>query len=298
MTFRPHPTRSGFIFLGGAILFGIAAIFFMNRLLQSNELPNIFILLASLLLALTLMGLALYGVFIAFRLDYHLNRNGLAIRWGLCRQIIPMASVMDLVPGWSLSPLAFTGIDLAGLRLGWGELVEYGSIQFYTTAPLADSLLVVTPYQGYLISPDQPDRFIEAWHARQALGPTQHWSFEIQRNWPLNVPVIADRLTWGLLGLATLACLTLFGYIALKFPDLPPSLPIHFNTLGNADRIADKSTLLILPAAGAIGLIVNGLLGSLIYRAEKVGAYMLWGSAIVLQIVLWIAAMTVTAPGR
>jgi uncharacterized membrane protein len=102
-------------------------------------------------------------------------------------------------------------------------------------------------------------------------------------------------LAWWLLGLAGLICLALFGYLAFIFPDLPASLPVHFNALGRADRIDDKSTLLILPAAGAIVLIVNALLGELFYRQEKVAAYLLWGSATVMQICLWVALYTITA---
>ena len=47
-------------------------------------------------------------------------------------------------------------------------------------------------------------------------------------------------------------------------------------------------------AAGAIVLGLNTLLGSLIYRREKVAAYLLWGSAIVMQIFLWLAVLTIT----
>jgi hypothetical protein len=297
MIFQPYPTRSGLIFLGIAVFFGALAIFLARLLSQQSDWPVIFKLLVSLLLALAVMGLALYGTMIVFKLHYRLNRNGLVIQWGLARQIIPFENIKKLIPGKALPPPKFRGLNIAGLRLGWGELAEYGPLKFYTTARLAGSLLVVTPDQAYLISPDQPDNFIEAWQIRRRLGPTQDWSIEVRRSWPLNIPLLADPLTWWLWGLAALACFALFGYISLKLPELPPSLPIHFNTLGHSDRIADKSMLLMLPAAGAIGLVFNAVLGCLIYRRERVGAYLLWGVAIALQICLWVAMLTITAPG-
>jgi uncharacterized membrane protein len=75
---------------------------------------------------------------------------------------------------------------------------------------------------------------------------------------------------------------------------LPRSLPIHFNAFGVADRIADKSALFTLPLAGAAMFVVNAILGSLVYRWEKMAAYLLWGSALTMQICLWVAVLTLT----
>jgi uncharacterized membrane protein len=101
-------------------------------------------------------------------------------------------------------------------------------------------------------------------------------------------------LTWGLLGAAAAVYLALIGYLSLIYADLPAALPIHFDALGQADRIAEKSTLLTLPAAGGIVLGLNAILGSFIYRWDTVAAYLLWGSAIVMQVFLWIAVLTIT----
>lgn len=298
MTFQPYPTRSGFIFLAIAAFSSALAIYLATLLPRQPDPSAMFKLLIALLLILGLAVLALYWALIALKLNYHLNRNGLAIQWGLAQQQrIPFESIKEIIPGTELPVSQLSGVNIAGLRLGQSQLAGYGPIKFYATAAPVDSLLIVTPQYSYLISPRQPDNFIQAWQARRTLGPTQHWPAGIRRNWPLTIPLLVDPLTWWLLGLAALACLALFGYLSLIFPQLPPSLPIHFNTFGNADRIADKSTLLMLPAAGAITLAFNGLLGSIIYRWEKVAAYLLWGNALVIQICLWVAVLTVTASG-
>ena len=296
MTFQPYPARSNFIFLGIAVLFGAITIFLITLLPQQIDRLDTFQLLVGLLATLALTGIALYWALIAFRLQYDLNRNGLVIRWGLARQIIPFDSIEKIVPGQSLSPSPeFGGYNLAGLRFGRGAWTGYGQVKIFTTAPPANSLLVATPDQAYLISPHDPDEFLTAWQVRQGLGPTQKWSTGVQRSWPLSHPLFTDPLAWWLLGVAVVAFLALFGYLSLIFADLPPALPIHFNALGRADRIADKSALFTLPAAGAIVLGLNTLLGSLIYRREKVAAYLLWGSAVVVQLCLWIALRTITA---
>jgi uncharacterized membrane protein len=116
----------------------------------------------------------------------------------------------------------------------------------------------------------------------------------MRRNWPLNIPLLVDPLTWWLLGTAALICLSLFGYLSLRYPELSPSLPIHFDNFGRADRIVDKLTLFTLPVTGATVWVINAFLGSLIYRREKVAAYLLWGSTVFMQLCLWVAVLTIT----
>jgi hypothetical protein len=295
MSFQPYPHRSGFIFLSGAILFTTVIILFVRSLLQQREPASIFILLIGILITLTLVMITLYWTLIAFKLNYHLNRNGLAIQWGLGQQLIPFKLIRAVVSGKDVAKtVRFKSFDIAGLRFGWGKLPEYGQLKFRATAPLAESLLIITDSHTYIISPDQPNVFVQAWQARQNLGPTQHWTESVRRHWPLNVPLLADRLSWALWGTAALCCLALLGYICLNYPELPHLLPVHFNNLGQADRIADKNILFTLPAVGGIVWLGNLILGSLFYGQEKVAAYLLWGSTIAIQLCLWIAALTIT----
>jgi hypothetical protein len=297
MIFQTYPTRSGFIYLGLTTMAGALAVFLITRLPQQSSLPQVFTLLVGILLVLGIMGIALYWAIVAFRLHYDLNRNGLAIQWGLVQQRIPFENIERVIPVKNLPALpAFKGINfnLGGIRFGWGELAEYGRLRFHSTANLAESLLVVTPHYTYVISPLQSDQFIHAWQTRQTLGPTQKWIPGVRRSWPFNYPLLADPFFWGFLGLSALACFALFGYLSLTFPQLPRSLPIHFNAFGLADRIADKSALFNLPIVGALTLALNTVLGSLIYRWEKVAAYLLWGSALTFQLCLWLAILTLT----
>ncbi len=296
MSFKPYPSYSGFIFLSITAVFGVAIIFFIDRLLVQVEPARAFLYLVGLLIALALAGLGAYWTVVAFRLNYHINRNGLAIQWGLSQQRIPIDKINNIMWGRDVAaPLEFKGFVMDGLHLGWGKLAEYNLLKFRTTAPIYQSLLIVTPRQTYLISPRHPQKFIDAWQARQHLGPTQQWTTSARQQWPLNIPVLLDPLTWWLLGAAALLTITLLGYISLRYAELPPSLPIHFNNLGRADRIADKITLFIFPAAGATFWAINALLGGLIYKAEKLGAYLLWGSSIAIELCLWVAVFTITA---
>jgi hypothetical protein len=296
MTFQPYPNRGGFISLGLTIMAAIAGVVLINLLPGQKDLARIFTITLGIMLILAVMGLTIYWAVIAFKLHYYLSRNGLAIRWGVAQQLIPFESIQQIVPGQTLaiSP-TFKGINLGGLRLGWGQLVEFGPLKFLTTAPPGESLFVVTSTQTYVISPNQPDQFIKAWQLRQALSPTQVWANEVRRSWPFNYPLLTDPVAWWFLAIAGVMCLALFGYFSFIFGQLPRSLPVHFNAFGIPDRIADKSFLFTLPTLGLLMFIINAGLGILIYRWEKVGAYLLWGSALLLQICLWVAAITLTA---
>ncbi len=281
--------------LGIALIAGSATILLMWLAPQQPDWAGSFLLFVGFLVALAATGLAFYWAMIALKLHYQLTRNGLAIQWGLAQQRIPFNSIQAIIPGRDIPGLTkFRGLKLAGLQVGRAELVEYGPIKIRATAALNDSLLVVASDRSYLISPRQPEAFLRAWHLRQPLGPTQNWSADVVRSWPLNTPILTDSLTWGLLGAAAVIYLALIGYLSLIYAELPAVLPIHFDALGQADRIAEKSALLTLPAAGGIVLGLNALWGGLIYRWDKVAAYLLWGSAIVMQVFLWIAVLTIT----
>lgn len=297
MSFRPYPTRSGLIALTLTTICAVAAIFLVNQLLLQNNPLKIFTYSIWILLAVSLTGLAGYWAFIVFRLNYHLNRNGISIQWGLGRQLIPFKAIEQIISGQHLQSLQpnVKAINIAGLRVGQIQHTDYGQLTFRNTAPLEQSLLIVTNQQAFMISPRQPQAFIEAWQVRRELGPTQNWTTHIQRNWPLNLPLLADPLTWWLLGLAAVLCFALFGYIAWRYADLPIALPVHFNNLGRADRIAGKIVLFSLPAAGALVWLINGVLGILAYAREKIAAYFLWGSTITMQLCLWVATLTITA---
>ena len=296
MTFEPYPTRSGFIFLSIAIVCAIMAIYLLGFLFDQPEFSAPVSLMIWLLLTLTSCGVAAYWALVAFRLEYHLDRNGLIIQWGSIQHLIPFDKIEAIVPGNNLSPLNTSKVlNIAGLRFGWGYTEAYGPVKFHATTDLPDSLLIVTPHLTYVISPRHPQQLIRAWQARQSLGPTQIWSLGLKRTWPWNIPFFADQWGWRLVGLTILLCLGLFAYLSSIMPNLPTHLPVHFNALGQPDRIAARSTLLILPIAGGGIFLINTIIGSLVYQREKVAAYLLWGSMVIVQLCLWVALLTLTA---
>lgn len=102
-----------------------------------------------------------------------------------------------------------------------------------------------------------------------------------------------DRLVHVLLALGLLLNLALFVYIGWRYRVLPELLPLRFDLLGQPDRLGVRSEIFKLPAIGLLLLILNSLFGLVVHRWEKLGAYLLLGVTIVVQVLFWLAALNI-----
>ncbi len=100
-----------------------------------------------------------------------------------------------------------------------------------------------------------------------------------------------NRLVHVLLALGLLLNLALFAYIGWRYRALPEFLPLHFDILGQPDRLGVRSEIFKLPAIGLLVLVLNSLFGIVVHRWEKLGAYLLLGVTIVVQVLFWLAAL-------
>lgn len=120
---------------------------------------------------------------------------------------------------------------------------------------------------------------------------------ELTRRASSAAEVVRDRYLWALVIVALIVNLGLFGYLILEFNRtplaIPPLVPLHFDVTGEPDRIEPASALFSLPQIGLIVIIGNLGLGALMYRRERLAAYLLAGTAIVIQLLLWLAAIQI-----
>ena len=308
MEFRTLSYRSGFI---GLVVVAalIAGAFGLGSLIASAGQVSLFrpisplvlSLSAVLLLDLVLLALVLYWTFAALRLHYRLDRNGLVIYWGALKLVVPMDRIQTITIGNELEGnqdawsgwRAFRGVGWAGLRAGRARLPDGKPACVYTTASLVQCAVVLTSDRAYILSPRDPDAFVEAWQVRRPLGPTQYWREEEQRAWFLDLPLWRDWLAWTLIGLGFLANLALHSYLTFVFEQLPAILSLHFDLLGQADRIASRAEILRLPQVASLMLVLDLTLGFVLYRRQRVAAYLIWGGGLVLQLLVWGAIFTI-----
>jgi hypothetical protein len=177
--------------------------------------------------------------------------------------------------------------------VGYARLPDNKPAHVFTTTSLAQSTIVLTPDSAYVVSPREPDAFLEAWNVRRPLGPTQFWQEEKQRAWLLDLPLWRDRLAWVLVGLGLLANLAMQSYLTFVFEQLPEVLSFHFDVLGQPDHIASRTEILRLPQVALLMLVLDLGLGFVVYRRERTAALLVWGGGLVVQLLVWGAVLTI-----
>jgi hypothetical protein len=102
-----------------------------------------------------------------------------------------------------------------------------------------------------------------------------------------------DRYFWSMLIVALFVNLGLFAFLIVLSAQLPPLVPLHFDSAGQPDRIEPNDAIFSLPQIGLIMIVLNFALGTLAYRRETLVAYLLGGVAIGVQFLLWFAAISI-----
>ncbi|MCC6626778.1 MAG: DUF1648 domain-containing protein [Chloroflexi bacterium] len=105
--------------------------------------------------------------------------------------------------------------------------------------------------------------------------------------------VLGDRTGRLLLGLAGAINLSMVAYIFWKLPGQPDRIALHFNALGQVDRIGQPREILLLPALMLGVVLVNALLALSVQRYDAFAARLLLGGPILTGCVAWVAVVNV-----
>ncbi len=276
MEFKPR--RSTGILVGVATIISLLALdILLLSYLRQGQISLVSFLFALLvILSLPLLALLGYLVYGLFNLRYQLHRDALTVVWGATQYIIPMSNIREIVPGDDLGKEGkVRGIRWPGCVVGRSQVEGIGPTLFYATEPVAAQLLVVTPTLAYGISPANTDGFLDAFEIRRRMGPIHLVSYEHHQPDFLSWPIWRDRLAHLLLALGAGANLILFAYHCWRYP-----------ALGQADVFK-------LPAIGLLTVLINSSWGISIHSQQRVGAYLLWGGSIAVQLLSWLAALNI-----
>ncbi len=254
-----------------------------------------FLMALLVILSVPLLVLGAYHTLTLVTLRYRLDRNGVFVRWFGSEQIIPIRDIQRVLDGGELGGgvVRRRGLRWPGHERGEGMVPGLGRTRFLASQPLAGQLLLITPGIAFGISPSDPDGFVKAFEARRELGPNRLLEQETRSSRWLTWPLWKDSTAWVLLGAAVIINLGLFGFLAARFAGLDFQLPLHFNSLGEPDRIRPKIALFMLPIIGLIIMGTNLVLGLVLYRRERAGTYLLWGAAAAVQALFWLAATSI-----
>jgi hypothetical protein len=251
-----------------------------------------FIIGLAVLVSLGLLGLMGYWLYGLTRSGYSLDRNALIIHWGPTEQTIPTGQIKRVLTGSEIEGrIQFYGGIWPGHCVGYGEVPGAGPTIFYATLPPRQQIYVVTPSLTYGISPADREEFLKSLRRRLEMGPTQIVEQSSKRPGFLDWAIWQDRLGLILLAVSFLALFALTGLLCFQFPALPRMVPLHFDVTGSPDRLGTRGHIFIIPLIGLLALLLNGALGGLAYRRERMASYLLWGGAILIQVLVWTATV-------
>jgi hypothetical protein len=292
----PPSKRRGMLAHGILILLlaVIAVIGFV--FLSRSEVGPIFLvsLLVSLLSFAPIPFLA-YRAYSLWRADYHLDRDSLALSWGLRVEDIPLTDIEWIRPADDLThPLALPSFPIPGALLGVCRHPDLGIVEFLAS-DRKNLLLVATAKRVFVISPEKPAALAQTFARATELGslsPAEaksvYPSFVITQAWESGLA----RYLW-LSGI--FVNLGLFIWVSLIIPSTPQ---IALGRLGALEAVP-STQLILLPVASLLLFIAGWIAGLYFYRwdRERPLAFMVWGSGTLTSLLFLIAVLfVVTTP--
>ena len=231
----------------------------------------------------------------AFNLEYWLDRNALRVRWAGTCQVIPLHCIRRIIEGVDERTVRPSFLDWPSPYVRIVEGGQGRKLVRLASVPLDQCLLIETDDGIFAISPADPISFLEELQALNRLGLSR--TLPLVREQPTNFYALATESPAGrwLLLAGLVGCLALFGYLMIRFPNLPEALVFHYNRQGVPDSIRPKDSLFLLPAIGLLTYLTNTLAGlRMRMQGQPSGAYLFWTGSLLVQALSLLALFSLT----
>lgn len=292
-----QPPRTLGLMVGAVLIawsLGIAALLVLGTLDQPFGLLT---LGTSIVIAacLGVAGVFAYWTYSLATLSYSLDRNGLVIRWGITRQVIPLGAIERLVPGTSVGVPQVQGVSWMGYHIGRAEIQRIGDVIFYSTHQTPEQVLyVMTTERNYAISVPDPAAFARQIQVRQDLGPTAEVTHHVERMLSSVQGFWSDRSGW-LLALGGIGvCAAAWLALAYQYGALPETVGLFFppTQVAPLSDTNGKDILIGIPRAATIVLGLDLIAGILMYAWDRIVARLVLGAGILMQVAFLVAMQT------
>jgi hypothetical protein len=295
----PPPKRRGLIVHGLLLLIlGVIAIAAFIYLTRTEVGPAFLISLLVALLAFAPMPFIGYRAYSLLRADYRLDRDSLALNWGLRVEDIPLTDIEWIRPVTDLThPLTLPPLPLPGALLGMRRHPDLGAIEFLASDS-KNLLLIATAKRVFAISPEDPAALASTFARATEMGsltPTDaksvYPSFVFAQAWEIGLV----RFLW--LSGAFLN-LGLFVWASLIIPSTP-RIAIGLQFARAALETVPSTQLILLPVSSLLLFVAGWLAGLYYYRWEKerVLAFIVWSSGTLTSLLFLMAMLfVVTTP--
>src|SRR5215211_3683695 len=277
------------LLLAGASIWGFAN-------LTNMQMGPIFVsyLLVGIL-AFAPIPLLGYRAYALFKADYYIDRDSLAILWGLRVEDIPLTDIEWVRPASDLTnPLSLPRFRLPGAVLGTRRHPDLGAVEFIASSA-RNLILIATSKHVFAISPRNAAALVRTFARATELGsltPTEaksvYPSFVITQAWESPIA----RLLW-MMGL--LLNLGLVGWVGFLIPSLA-RVPFGFSPSGVPTEAVPSGQLILLPLISSLMFITGLLTGLYLYRwdRERPLAFMIWLSSTLCALLFLLAVLFLT----
>ncbi len=233
-----------------------------------------------------------YRAYALFKADYYIDRDSLAILWGLRIEDIPLTDIEWVRPASDLTaPLSLPPFRIPGAVLGRRRHPDLGGVEFIASSA-KNLILIATSKHVFAISPRDAASLVRTFARATELGsltPTEaksvYPSFVITQAWEHPVA----RFLW-ISGL--LLNLGLVGWVGILIPSFS-KVPFGFNPVGVANITVPSVQLILLPLISALMFIIGILAGLYFYRwdRERPLAFVIWVSSALCALLFLMAVL-------
>lgn len=277
----PPAKQVGLILHGVLILLLAAASIWAFVSLTNAQMGPIFVIYLLIgILSFAPIPFLGYRAYSLFKADYYIDRDSLAILWGLRVEDIPLTDIEWVRPASDLTnPLSLPAIRLPGAVLGTRRHPDLGAVEFIA-ASTKNLILIATSKHVFAISPRDAASLVRTFARATELGsltPTEaksvYPSFVITQAWESPLA----RFLW-MTGL--LLNLGLVGWVGFLIPSLS-QVAFGFDASGVPGEPVPSVRLILLPLLSALMFITGLLAGLYLYRwdRERPLAFIIWLSS-------------------
>jgi len=276
----PPPKQRG-LTLHGVFLFVLVAIVvtgFFN-LSRATVGPTFILWLLVSVAAFAPIPFFIYRIYSLWRADYIIDRDSLAIYWGLRLEDIPLSDIEWIRPADDLThPLTLPTFPLPGGLIGLRRHPDLGLVEFIAS-DAGKLLLIATSKRIFVISPEDPAALTQTFARATEMGslaPTEarsvYPSFVVTQAWESGLA----RYLW----LAALFLnIGMFIWTGLITP-ATPRVALGPQFAGSLLETVPSSQIIIFPVASLLLAIAGWVAGLYFYRweRERILAFIVWGS--------------------
>ncbi len=282
-----HAGAAVILLIGGGISFWFA--------LQQKVGSSFLILLVLSIALLAPLTIVVYRGYALLKASYSLERNGLHLVWGLRSEDIPLTDVEWVRPANELGfHLPLPALAWPGAILGTRTVEGLGLVEFLASDS-ENLLLITTPDQIYVISPDDPVGFMSAIQRTMELGSLMPISHQSARPAAYLQTVWADRLARISILTGLGLSIALFVMVTLRIANRD-AISLGYDIYGQSLEPGPAESLLLLPVLCGFTFVVDLIVGLFFYRWEdqRQVAYTLFASTMLTPVLLLIAVLLMT----